>query len=269
MTTISRRNLLRSGLTLSATTFLDRSGWGSTAARLVTADSHTVPDGYELAWADEFQGNQLDLSKWDFRTDTKCWSTQLPENVSVANGNLVLSLKSAAATAGAKPGIKYTGAGVISKAAFGYGYYETRMRILCGKGWHSSFWMMKHSGSGATDTSATDLELDVIENDSISLTSYSLTTHKWKDGHQAYGHNEVASPLLSDYHVFGCEYTPEVANYFLDGKLLQSTDIKSLPRGDMNIWLTSIACSLGHTDAVDDSKLPGHVEYDYARFYKK
>ncbi len=43
----------------------------------------------------------------------------------------------------------------------------------------------------------------------------------------------------------------------------------SLPQGKLNIWLTSIASGLGHTDRVDDAQLPGHVEYDYARYYRK
>jgi hypothetical protein len=123
----------------------------------------SVPAGYELAWSDEFDGSSLDRSKWGYRTDTKHWSTQLPRNVSVGDGNLVISLNRVAATGGDE----YTGGGVISKAAFGYGYYESRMRIMAGKGWHSSFWLMKYDGSGSTKTDAADLELDVIENDSI------------------------------------------------------------------------------------------------------
>jgi hypothetical protein len=39
--------------------------------------------GYTLVWADEFNSGQLDTNKWDYRTDSKMWSTQKPENVSV------------------------------------------------------------------------------------------------------------------------------------------------------------------------------------------
>ena len=254
---------------------------------LASPPNSSVPAGYTLAWADEFEGKELDRSKWDFRTDTKLWSTQLPENVSITNGSLNLALNSATASAGIKKtsggaeyvndpahlkppaGIKYTGGGVISKTAFGYGYYESKMRVLAGKGWHSSFWLMKHNGSGGTDISAGDLELDIIENDSVDLTSYGITTHKWKGGHQAYGHKKVATLPLSDYHVYGCEYTADAVKYFFDGNLVQTTDIASLPQGDVNIWLTSIASGLGNTDSVDDSRLPGHVDYDYVRFYRK
>jgi beta-glucanase (GH16 family) len=207
----------------------------------------------------------LDRSKWAFRTDTKHWSTQLPRNISVDNGNLMITLNRVAATGGDE----YTGGGVISKAAFGYGYYESRFRIMAGKGWHSSFWMMRHDGSGSTRTTAADLELDVIENDSIDPLSYGVNTHRWKGQHESYGNKRVTTLPLSDYHVYGCEYTPTTVKYFFDGDLVQTVDISSLPQGDVNIWLTSIASTLGKTDAVDNSRLPGHVDVDYVRFYRK
>ncbi len=222
------------------------------------------PAGYKLAWADEFGGATLDTAKWGYRTDSKHWSTQKPENVSISSGFLTLTLKKE--KAGDK---EYTGAGVISKQSFRYGYYETRFRIQAGKGWHSSFWMMGHDGSGGTGTTATELELDVIENDSIDLTGYGVNTHKWQGQHTSHGGKRVATPPLSDFHIYGCEYTPQEVKYYFDGQVVQTVDISKLPQGSLHIWLTSIASQLGKTDAVDDTKLPGRVEYDYVRFYTK
>jgi beta-glucanase (GH16 family) len=222
------------------------------------------PEGYRLVWADEFDGKSLDTAKWNYRTDSKHWSTQKPENIAVANGNLALLLKKE--KAGDK---EYTGAGVISKPAFRFGYYESRFRIDAGKGWHSSFWMMGHDGSGGTGTTKTVLELDVIENDSINLNSYGVNLHKWQGQHVSYGHKNVATSSLAEYHVFGCLYTPEKVTYYLDGQPVQTVDVAALPHGDLHIWLTSIASYLGKTDAVDESRLPGRVLYDYVRFYEK
>lgn len=222
------------------------------------------PEGYQLKWADEFDGKSVDLKKWVYRTDSKHWSTQKPENVSLENGALVLWLKKEQAG-----GKEYTGAGVISSEAFRFGYYETRFRILAGKGWHSSFWMMGHDGTGGTGTAKTELELDVIENDSIDLTSYGVNVHKWQGKHVSYGHKNVKTASLADWHVFGCEYTPTEVKYLLDGQVVQTVDLSALPHGGLHIWLTSIASYLGKTDAVDESRLPGRVEYEYVRFYEK
>jgi len=222
------------------------------------------PEGYKLRWSDEFNGTRLDVSKWHFRKDSKHWSTQLPANVSVAGGNLILHLKKEQAG-----GKEYSGAGVISKQAFRFGYYEARFRVDAGKGWHSSFWMMGYDGSGGTGTAKTELELDVIENDSIDLTSYGVNLHRWQGTHTSHGHKRVDMPSLAEYHTFGCIYARDRVVYLLDGNEVQTVDISALPHSDLNIWLTSIASYLGKTDAVDDSRLPGRVLFDYVRFYER
>ncbi|MGE9270634.1 MAG: glycoside hydrolase family 16 protein, partial [Verrucomicrobiales bacterium] len=76
-----------------------------------------VPEGYELVWSDEFDGSELDESQWHYREDSKHKSTQLAKNVSVSDGYLHLNLKKETAE-----GKDYTGAGVISKRRFKYGY---------------------------------------------------------------------------------------------------------------------------------------------------
>jgi beta-glucanase (GH16 family) len=235
------------------------------AILLAPAMAHAeAPAGYRLTWSDDFAGPKLDVTKWVYRTDSKHWSTQTPANVAVEGGHLVLLLKKEPAG-----GKEYTGGGVITKEPFRFGYYESRFRVRAGKGWHSSFWMMGHDGSGGTGTEKTELELDVIENDSIDLTVYGVNVHKWPAPHQSLGHKKVTMTPLTDFHVFGCEYTATEVKYFLDGNLVQTVDVAKLPHGELHIWLTSIASHLGKTDAVDETKLPGRVEYDYVRFYTK
>jgi hypothetical protein len=228
----------------------------------------TPISGYRLAWSDEFDSPVFDTSKWDYRTDSKHWSTQLPANLTVSNGILNLNLKKETAN-----GMSYTGAGAISKAAFRFGYYEARMRTPPARGWHTSFWMMKHDGSGGTGAGATALELDCIENDSIKPWSYGVNTHRWNPTpHVTYGGKTINAPtngpsLTDDFHIYGCEYTPAAIKYFFDGALVQTVDATTLPQGDLNIWLTSIASYLGSTTNVDDSQLPAVAQFDYARFF--
>jgi len=222
--------------------------------------------GHKLVWSDEFNDGKLDANKWDFRTDSKHWSTQKPENVSVRDGKILLGVKKE--DAGDK---HYTGAGVISKQAFKHGYYESRFKVPPGAGWHTSFWMMKHDGKGGTGTNVSAQELDVCENDSVNLTNYGVNIHKWNPPpHKGMGHKNVATPDLSaDFHTFGCEFTPETVRYYFEGKLVQTVAVTNFAHGDQHIWLTTIASHLGKTKAVDDTKLPAAAEYDYVRFYQK
>lgn len=219
---------------------------------------------YKLAYSDEFQGNQLNEKVWDYRTDSKHWSTQLPENVEVKNGSLLLHLKKEKSN-----GMEYTGAGIISKERFSYGYYEAKMKVPSGTGWHNSFWLMDHDGSGTTNPKSSTIEIDIIENDSKNPLSYGVNFHKWKDEHTSKGHKNVVSPDLSkEFHTFSCVYTVEYVKYYLDGEEVQHIDISEMPKAPLNIWLTSIASWLGKTEAVDESQLPATVAFDYVRYYR-
>ena len=219
---------------------------------------------YELAFSDEFNGNKINTGIWDYRTDSKHWSTQKKENVEVKDGFLYLNLKKEKSF-----DKEYTGAGLISKQKFKYGYYESKLKIPEGAGWHTSFWLMTHDGSGGTNTEVATIEIDILENDSKDRKGYHVNLHKWYDGHVDYiGKHVKADRLNVEFQILACEYTPEYVKYYLNGKLVREIDIKELNQSALNIWLTSIASFLGGTELVDDSKLPSAAIFDYVRFYQ-
>ncbi len=222
---------------------------------------------YRLAWHDEFDGTSLNTQEWDPRTDSKHWSTQRLENLAVSGGLLRLVLKKESEPVAGK---HYTGAGAISRRTFTHGFYETRFRCPPGKGWHTSFWMQRHDGSGGTDPRAASQEIDVIENDSVNLTRYGVNLHLWNPPpHRAMGHKDVITPNLSaDFHTFGCAFDARRIIYYFDGRPVQQVDARGFAHGPMNIWLTSIASSLGRTDQVDDTVLPAEAVFDYVRFFE-
>jgi hypothetical protein len=44
--------------------------------------------------------------------------------------------------------------------------------------------------------------------------------------------------LAAEFHVWGCEFTPQRIDYYFDGRLVQSLDATVIPHGPQNIWLT-------------------------------
>ena len=218
----------------------------------------------ELVFEDNFDSTALNTKVWDYRTDTRFWSKQVPENVTVANGYLYLNVKQQNIGT-----TQYTGAGVITKKGYKYGYYESRFKIPPGKGWHTSFWMMYKTPSTGIPYSKLYQEIDICENDSKSQTSYSTNLHNYSPVHTSFGGKSVSTPnLSSDFHVWGCEFTPMAVNFFFEGKLVRTLDATLQPHGDASIWLTTIAAPLGNTDTVDVAKLPSAAVYDYVRFYE-
>lgn len=219
---------------------------------------------YKLSFYDEFNNNQLDISKWTYRTDSKHWSTQLKENVEVKDGFLYLNLKKQKSL-----DKEYTGAGIISVDTFKYGYYESRLKVPSGGGWHTSFWLMNHNGSGGTDISTTTIEIDIFENDSKDTLGYDVVLHKLKNGHVVLGWKHIpVHNLKKEFQIVSCEYTPDYVKYYLNGTEVKSIDINNVPQGALNIWLTCIASHLGDTKFVDKEKLPNYAVFDYVRYYK-
>lgn len=240
----------------------------STGAQTAVSNSvaPTAPvSGYSLAWNDEFNASAMDSAKWSYRTDSKHLSTQRPENVSLKDGLLRLTLKKE--TAGNK---NYTGAGIVSQSAFKYAYYEARAKMPPGAGWHTSFWLMKHDGSGTTDFQMAAQGIVVVQNESVDHVSYAVKVDKYQEPAACYGFLRLPTPDLSaDFHVFGCEFTAETVKFFLDGVLVETVDATKFPHSDQNVWLSSIASHMGNTPKVDDAALPQEALFDYVRVFTK
>ncbi len=240
----------------------------STGAQTSVSNSiaPTAPvSGYTLAWNDEFESGKIDSTKWGYRTDSKHLSTQKPENVSVKDGLLRLELKKE--TAGNK---NYTGAGIVSQPVFKYAYYEARAEMPPGAGWHTSFWLMKHDGSGTTDFQVAAQGIVVVQNESVDHASYAVKVDKYQEPAACYGFLRLPTPDLSaDFHVFGCEFTPETVKFFMDGVLVETVDATKFPHSDQNVWVSSIASHMGNTPKVDDSALPQEALFDYVRVFTK
>jgi beta-glucanase (GH16 family) len=249
---LARCSLLLAGAFLSSAT--------------IAAPPKAPLDGYELVWAEEFNGDVLDQGKWTYRTDSKHLSTQKPENVSVRDGVLHLALKKEAVG-----GKNFTGAGIISRQAFKYGYFEARMKMPAKAGWHTSFWLQKHDGSGTTDSQEALQGLDVGQNNSSDPFAYTVTLNKYNPEPPAnFGYQRLATPDLSaDFHVFGCEFTAEAARFYLDGKLVHTVSASAIQHGEQNLWVTSIASHMGGTRQVDESALPQAALCDYVRVFRK
>ena len=224
------------------------------------------PPGYKLVWGDEFDGDKLNTAQWIYRTGLRYWSVQLPENVSVHDGNLWLACRKQQTGTNS-----YTAGGVISKRIFRYGYYESRFKVPPTKGWHTSFWLMRNTEANRSGHEGSRQEIDICENDSSRLMLYGANLHQWAPEHRGLGHRNVKTPDESaDFHTWACEFTPQKIVYYFDGKPVLVNDVTKLPdHGDMSVWLTTIAAPLGATSNVDESRLPVYAVYDYIRVYEK
>lgn len=118
--------------------------------------------GWELVWADEFEGNALDRSKWT--PEVSCWGggnserqcyTDRPANIVVEDGVLLLRARKERFTGPARPPEiaenpnpqltqPYTSGKVRARGlhAWRYGRIEVRAKVPPGQGTWPAVWMM-------------------------------------------------------------------------------------------------------------------------------
>ncbi|MBV8214610.1 MAG: family 16 glycosylhydrolase [Verrucomicrobia bacterium] len=204
-------------------------------------------------------------------------SFQKSENVSAANGLLRIALKKEDVG-----NLHYSAGGVISKREFLYAYFAARFRCPKTAGWHTSFWTVNR---GTIDPSTSKpwahrQEIDICEQDSANNHYYSAGVIDWSRtppqgarnlGRQYFRNN--TADFSAGFHIWSCEFTPEVVRFFFDGKLTHEVDAKQFPQGPHSVRLTSLALPYWPDSVkpigVDDSHLPVYADFDWVRVYQK
>ncbi|MET4131399.1 beta-glucanase (GH16 family) [Porphyrobacter sp. MBR-155] len=154
---------------------------GSSAAEAPVALAPLEGAGWKLAWADEFDGDSLDRSKWT--PEVSCWGggnferqcyTDRPENIAVEGGMLLLKARKERFTGPARPPEiaenpnpqltqSYTSGKVRTRGlhAWRYGRIEVRAKVPPGQGPWSAVWMMPDADAyGRWPLSG---EIDILE----------------------------------------------------------------------------------------------------------
>lgn len=253
------------------------------------------PDGtYTYVWGDEFDGNALDISKWELTSSIGAESSfnlsRDPKALNVSDGLLKLTAlrwfdpdnnQIQAIAPYTIEGKKYMN--------FQYGYLEMRARIPFGGGAWPSLWL---SGACSKDAVVSNLfnkgdikpsnfsaEIDIIE-----YTSLSPNLHKWfyddaqgiegvtgiENKHSSLG--AVEKPVKSDlgmdpkqsyvYQVIGFDWTPKDMTVYINGEKFYSYNWKESVQldglNDMSDFLNPVFIRL------NNHLLPKNIPSDFS-----
>ena len=183
-----------------------------------------------LAWADEFDGNTLDQSKWEPMIGTGTlyglppgWGneelqhyTDDPANLFVQDGLLHIVARKQQVG-----GAAFTSARIRTKALadFTYGRIEARIRFPRGQGIWPAFWMLPtDSPYGGWAASG---EIDVVETVNDATTAHA-TIHfggQWPANTRIGGEITPGEPLSDGFHVYAVEWEPESIRWYMDDTL--------------------------------------------------
>ena len=219
------------------------------------------PPGYKLTWNDEFDGKAVDESKWRYRLDKKASSICSPEDVSITDGYLRINH-------GPRED-RFGGGGLITRKIFHSGYFETRVKMDGGYGWHEAFWTW-HPPAPAGIPEKTWMAKPRIEIDCFEAKAhngpneYSYGVIQWEPikGNLSRANHQGPESLSRKFHTYGFEVTPDYVAFFFNGEMIQVTNLEDVEQSEFNVLLTSIAT---HANA---RTTDGCVLFDYLRCYE-
>lgn len=235
-----------------------------------------------LVWSDEFNGTQVDLSKWTFETGTGCdislcgWGNNelqyyQANNATISNGILSITAKKERVS-----GSSYTSARMKSllKGDWAYGRFEARVKLPSGAGLWPAFWMLPTDNFYGTWPASG--EIDIMENISKTPKTVLGTLHYGSSNatHQYTGSEfTLNSGIFSDaFHTFAVEWEAGKIRWFVDDILYQTVTTSDISPNnwpfDKRFYLImnlAVGGNLGGT--VDTSIFPQSMQIDYVRVY--
>jgi beta-glucanase (GH16 family) len=189
----------------------------------VFTGGNICPSGdWQLVFADEFNGNQLDQTKWytwypytddgsdqcEFcRTHGEGGQVFVDSNVVVSDSSLKLITR--------RQNIQwyslnrpYSSGMIHSRQQFGMGRYEIRCKLPYGMGFWPAFWMFGNKA----------VEIDVFEVGCQKPHLLHLGIISWKN-HSTFDQRKWRrSDFSKDFHIFGMEWDPNFVRFRVDGK---------------------------------------------------
>ena len=201
-----------------------------------------LPEGKEwkLVWNDEFDGNELDTTKWYYRLHMagKRHECYVEDAISFdGNSNIIFHLiekdgKYYSSTI--QTGENFTdrpngeSKNIKPKFLHKYGYYECRCKLQHEYPWWSAFWLQSQNIAILDDPKEAGVEVDIME--SFSPGNIIPQMNHWGgygENHQCVnsaGLDHWASEKdeihvgLGEYHRFGVEWDDTGYTFYVDGK---------------------------------------------------
>lgn len=220
--------------------------------------------GYQLYWADEFEGTELDTTKWEVRgIGPRAAGYVSADAVRLENGSLELLAFEE------NDSVKVGAVGTQGRFMTTYGWFECRAQLQKSSPNWAAFWIQSPGIAKGEDPARFGTEIDIFEY--FKKQGEDMISHNL---HWAYGPNQkTIGGLLSrvegvdkGFHTFALEWTPEKYAFFIDGhKYYEITE--AISHIDEYIILSM---ELPHDrEALKAAKLPDKFIIDYIRVYKK
>ena len=235
------------------------------------------PPNWRLTFRDEFDGSELDRSKWNSQNAfgviiNNELQGYADEAVRVAGGILQLHAtrrptKYHGKTLPFRSGIVTTKDKFFQK----YGFFEIRCRLPKGQGLWPTFWTLLQRPD---DSQEWPPEIDIVEALGSHPNKVTFNSHyKDENGQNQNNYGEVSGPdFTAKFHVYSCHWRPNEIIWYVDGIERHRARL-GVPQEPMYV-LVNLAVGGKFPNAVGappDETTPDHavMEVDYVRVYER
>lgn len=231
--------------------------------------------GYELVWHDEFDGEELDRSKWEpWAPGPRRDAVNVGDAARLdSEGHLAISTRRAERDGQT---IYETG-GVWTRGLYEptYGYLEASIRLQSQIGHWAAFWLnCSPMGDPVGDPHAGGVETDIMEYHHRMRAGTAVQHNLHWDGygkdHKSRGHEVGVQGLGEGFHTFGVEWTPDEYVFFVDG--VETYRVREKDGGAISRRGEYLILSLEVGDWAGDiagAELPDGMVVDWVRVWQK
>lgn len=237
-------------------------------------------NNYELTWADEFDGTEVDNTYWNVIDAGGGFGNQeiqyyQPENATVSDGLLHIKIAHETVLDGSTT-YDYTSAKLetSNKITFQYGKMEARIKMPDAVGSWPAFWMLgTNIGSVGWPHCG---EIDIMEwvgRGPNAASGSIFFDGTWPNNHLSTLYNiPQGESFITDFHTFAIEWEPNEIRYYCDGNHYATYKNTSIAPKE---WLFNheffliLNCAIGGTGggSVISFTDPQYMEVDYVRVY--
>lgn len=188
--------------------------------------------GWQLIWHDEFDGPQIDLSKWGHEVNAQGggnnelqYYTARPENSFIQDGVLVIRALQENYT-GPEGTRAYTSARLrtLNKGDWKYGRFDIRAKLPVGRGMWPAIWMLPtdwvYGGWAASG------EIDIMEMLGHDIKTVHGTLHygaAWPGNiHTGKSFTLPQGDFTNEFHTFRLDWTENEFKWYVDDQLYQT-----------------------------------------------
>lgn len=258
----------------------------SLGATNVKADVRMTAPAAKPSFADEFDGPEIDTGKWRFDThrnregwynnERQYYADARPENARIEDGALVIEARRELLKGKVKDwgGQAYSSAKLVTRERYGYGFYEIRAKLPCGRGMWPAIWMLP-SGETWPDGG----EIDIMEMVGWDANVIHATLHTGAFNHAKgtqRGAQVTVPSACTAYHRYQLDWRPGVITIGVDGR--GHMQVKDDQPGGLAAWPfvrpyelilnLAVGGDWGGKHGIDDAALPQRMHVDYVRYWR-